>query len=186
MKVCVQCGQQLSDDAFYCSRCGAELATGLLPQRKRKSAVWIVVAVLAGLFVLVIPIILIIAAIAIPNLIRARIAANEASAVAGVRVLTLCLVEYQDQNKHYPASLSSMSCTLTMPPGLPMGQRNGYRFTYEPADSDGNGSMDAFTLHADPLQENRSGIRHFFGDESGVIRVSPGPEPATAESPPLH
>ena len=186
MKVCVQCGQQLSDNALYCSRCGAELATGLLPQRKRKSAVWIVVAILAGLFVLMIPIILIIAAIAIPNLIRARISANQSSAVASVRTLTLCLVEYEEQNKQYPASLSSLSCSLNMPPGLLTGQRNGYRFTYQGEDSDGNGTLDVYGIHADPLVEDRTGIHHYFADQTGVIRQSPGPEPASAESPPLQ
>ncbi len=44
---------------------------------------------------IVVAIILIIAAIAIPNLLRARMAANESSAVAGIRTLTTAQVSYQ-------------------------------------------------------------------------------------------
>lgn len=186
MKTCPQCVKQLPDDAVFCSRCGVELASGQLPQRKRKFSAWIVVAVLGGLFVLAIPVVLIVAAIAIPNLIRARIAANEASAISGVRTIVLCLADYQNRNKQYPASLSALSCNVQMPPGLTRGERNGYRFVYQSADSDGNGSFDVFTVHADPLIQERTGTRHFFEDGSGIIRVTSGSEPASAESPPLE
>src|ERR1017187_6227511 len=44
---------------------------------------------------IVVAIILIIAAIAIPNLLRARMAANESSAVAGIRTITTAQISYQ-------------------------------------------------------------------------------------------
>ncbi len=173
MKVCVQCGQQLSDDALYCSRCGAELATGFMPQRKRKSRAWIVVLVLAGLFVLVIPIVLIIAAIAIPNLIRARIAANQSSAIAGVRRIMVSLAVYEQQHQQYAATLADLGADGQLPADLAGGQRNGYRFTYAAEDTDGNGTLDVYVVHADPLVEDRTGVRHYFGDQTGVVRQSP-------------
>ena len=43
-----------------------------------------------------------------------------------------------------------------------------------------------FEITADPITENSSGIRHFFIDESGVIRYSRGDSPANADSTPLE
>jgi type IV pilus assembly protein PilA len=187
LKICNNCAQQLSDEALFCSRCGAELATGQIPvRRKRRSTVWIVVGVLAGIFVLAVPMILILAAIAIPKLIRARVSANEASAVSGVRVIITSAMDYQGKNSQYPASLSALSSEGQLPADLAQGQKHGYRFLYEAEDTDGNGTLDVFSIHADPLVEDRTGRRHFFGDQTGVIRMSPGPEPATGESAPLQ
>jgi len=67
----------------------------------------IVILVAVGAVVLV-PIVLIIAAIAIPNLLRARISANESSAVQSVRTINTAAVAYQAQFNHYPEGLASM------------------------------------------------------------------------------
>src|ERR1700684_1603595 len=58
---------------------------------------------------IVVAIILIIAAIAIPNLLRARIAANEASAVGSIRTINTSSVEYAATYENgFPAGLSKM------------------------------------------------------------------------------
>src|SRR6204780_4063819 len=90
---------------------------------------------------IVVAIILIIAAIAIPNLLRARIAANESSAVASVRTLNTAQISY---NSAYPTvgfastlgALAGTSCTPPSSAGaclidsvLAAGQKNGYSFT---------------------------------------------------------
>src|SRR5437868_9982862 len=90
---------------------------------------------------IVVAIILIIAAIAIPNLLRARIAANESSAVASVRTLNTAQVSY---NSAYPtvgyaATLASLGGTTCTPPNstggclidtqLASGAKSGYTFT---------------------------------------------------------
>src|SRR5205823_4709158 len=88
MKYCPNCGQPALDSHRFCMRCGADVSAAPVSQPQyyapqasptsNKAVIAIVVAVGA---VVLIPVVLIIAAIAIPNLLRARIAANEASAV---------------------------------------------------------------------------------------------------------
>jgi type IV pilus assembly protein PilA len=145
--------------------------------------------------VLAIPVILIIAAIAIPNLIRARISANESSAVAAVRTIDTAAIQYQTEYGHYPQTLDQLS----QPPGnaspdenhaglidatLASRSKNGYVFSYQASDSHHDGKWDAFTINADPIQPGRTGNRYFFSSEDGVVRMESGGQ-ATAESPPL-
>jgi len=146
--------------------------------------------------IVLIPVVLIIAAIAIPNLLRARMAANEAYAVGALRSYNNAMVSYatQCQNVGFPASVQNLgpgngdcdganlvSVQLSMPAAI----RNGYRFFYSPGPADNLGRVANYTITADPISENASGIRHFFTDEGGVIRANRG-EQATAESPPLQ
>ena len=92
---------------------------------------------------IVVAIILIIAAIAIPNLLRARIAANESSAVASVRTLNTAQISY---NSAYPTvgfastlgALSGTSCTPPSSTGaclidttLAAGTKSGYTFQHD-------------------------------------------------------
>jgi hypothetical protein len=63
--------------------------------------------------------------------------------------------------------------------------KSGYRFIYSPGPADSNGHVVSYTITADPITTNTTGIRHFVTDESGVIRISSG-EPATTDSPPLQ
>ena len=143
-----------------------------------------------------IPVILIIAAIAIPNLLRARMAANEASSVGALRSYSLAIVSYAEKcpEQGYPVS------TVNLGPGVgncdganlvdralagPMPSKSGYVFHYEPGDPDATGKVMSYTITADPVQENTTGIRHFFIDESGVIRTAQG-HPATQESAPIR
>jgi hypothetical protein len=67
----------------------------------------------------------------------------------------------------------------------PAAMRSGYRFFYSPGPADNSGHVVSYTISADPITESTTGIRHFFVDESGVIRVSERSQ-ATADSPPLQ
>jgi hypothetical protein len=49
---------------------------------------------------------------------------------------------------------------------------------------DGDGKLDAYMVNADPVTPGTTGQRHFFTDQTGVIRVEQH-QPATAESPPI-
>jgi type IV pilus assembly protein PilA len=146
--------------------------------------------------VVFIPFILIIAAIAIPNLLRARMAANEASAVGTLRTYNTAMVTYaaKCQNAGFPGSVQNlgpgsgdceranlMGAVLTAPDAT----KSGYRFFYSPGLADNLGRVVSYTITADPITDNTTGTRHFFVDESGVIHVSRG-VPATVESPPLQ
>jgi hypothetical protein len=143
-----------------------------------------------------IPVILIIAAIAIPNLLRAKMAANEASSVGAMRTYSMAIFSYAEKcpQQGYPVS------TVKLGPGVGdcdnanlidrvsatrNPSRNGYVFHYEPGAPDAMGKVTSYTITADPIQQNTTGIRHFFLDESGVIRVESG-HAASAESTPLR
>jgi type IV pilus assembly protein PilA len=146
--------------------------------------------------VVLIPVILIIAAIAIPNLLRARMGANEASAVSTLRTYNTAMVDYatQCQNIGFPASVRNLGRRNGDCDGAnliesqlagPATMKSGYRFSYSPGPADNLGHVVSYAITADPISENATGIRHFFTDESAVIRMSRG-EPATADSPPIR
>lgn len=153
--------------------------------------------ILGYLFGVAVVPILIIAAIAIPNLLRARTAANEASAVGSLRDIVTAAVNYSYTcpKVGFPPSLAAIGPTPSpsepCPEGanlidsvLASGTKSGYVFTYVPRDMDGNGTFDTYTLTADPVKPGNTGRRYFFTDESGVVRSETN-SPANASSPPL-
>src|SRR5271169_1222464 len=87
---------------------------------------------------IVVAIILIIAAIAIPNLLRSKMAANEASAVGSLRTLNTSSVEYSISYGNYPPNLGALGGTGTasstaaglIDSVLSTGTKSGYTFTY--------------------------------------------------------
>ncbi len=122
---------------------------------------------------IVVAIILIIAAIAIPNLMRSKMAANEASAVASLRTINTSAVSYQTTYGIYPSALSNLSPASTpsstaadlIDQTLATGTKSGYTFSYS-----GGGSGTLYTINADPVSAS-TGQRHFFTDQSLVIRA---------------
>ena len=132
---------------------------------------------------IVVAIILIIAAIAIPNLLRARIAANESSAVAALRTLNTAQISY---NSAYPtagyatalANLTGTCSGTTVPDSiaaclidsaLASGTKSGYSFNL------GNTSgtpVSMYTVAADPVTLNTTGVRYFCSLPDAVIRVN--------------
>lgn len=153
---------------------------------------------------IVVALILVIAAIAVPNLIRAKMAANEASAVASCKAINTAESVYSTTYQTttvFSADLLSLgdggtssNCAATTTPsstaaclidsalenavsgGTP-GNKSGYTFTYTPQ----NGS---YSLVAAPITENGTGVRYFYTDQSAVIRANSG-APATNTSSPL-
>jgi prepilin-type N-terminal cleavage/methylation domain-containing protein len=131
---------------------------------------------------IVVAIILIIAAIAIPNLLRARIAANESSAVASVRTLNTAQISY---NSAYPtvgfaSAMGNLAGTSCAPPAstgaclidttLASGTKSGYTF----AISGVSGTPAAsYQFIATPISPNQSGTRYFCSFEDAVVRVNP-------------
>lgn len=128
---------------------------------------------------LVVAIILIIAAIAVPNYIRSRMRANEASAVASLRVINTSVVNYSITypNQGYAAQLATLGganpCTASsfqaclIDNVLAAGVKNGYTFVWT---GDGAVPSVTFTLTAVPQVLGASGQRMFCLDQSGVIR----------------
>ena len=129
---------------------------------------------------IVVAIILIIAAIAIPNLLRSRMAANEASAVGSLRTINTAAVAYSTTyNIGYPATLpmlgpaaSATSATADLIDSvLSAGVKSGYSFVYTAAAAVG-GSVNQYTLTAVPSNAGVTGQRTFFTNASGVIRAN--------------
>ena len=111
---------------------------------------------------------LIIAAIAIPNLVRARIAANEASAVSMVRTINMAEVTYAGTHPDvgYACSLNDLRDTSDSIAKLEGGERYGYVFQIE------NCTPKAYTMTAVPRAVNQTGARAFCSTEDAVIRTN--------------
>jgi type IV pilus assembly protein PilA len=141
---------------------------------------------------IVVAIILIIAAIAIPNLLRSKMAANEASAVGSLRTINTAEVTYAST---YPdngfAPLGNLGGAGGTANGaglidsvLQNGNKSGYQFNYTAGNTVGTAVV-GYSVAADPQSAGQTGTRHFFTDQSGVIRYDPTAA-ATVNSKPLQ
>ncbi len=136
---------------------------------------------------IVVAIILIIAAIAIPNLLRSRIAANEASAVGSLRTMNTALVTYSStyQAVMFPTALLSLQApaaggnpsitnadlldrVLSGAAALPI-QKSGYTFAYNGGVATAGGGVATYGIDAWPISQNTTGIRVFATTQAGVI-----------------
>jgi type II secretory pathway pseudopilin PulG len=153
---------------------------------------------------IVVAIILIIAAIAIPNLIRSRIAANEASAVSTLRMLNNAEVTFAlTYSSGYtdtlyrlgpprPGRQADFNAADLVDPVLagqgPGGTsttftKSGYNFAYTPIGGS-FGSVSSYQFTADPIIRGSSGQRSFFTNEPLLIR-SNASAPATVSDAPI-
>ncbi|HYM74636.1 MAG TPA: DUF4190 domain-containing protein [Candidatus Dormibacteraeota bacterium] len=139
--------------------------------------------VLGYMWVVSIPVVLIIAAIAIPNLLRARMAANESSAVASMRTITTAEVTYTASHNGYACSLSDLGGGDQLIDGvLASGQKAGYAFEIAACGPGPDGAANqTYQVVARPITANTTGVRSFCSDESAVIRIDPGGSGTCAE-----
>jgi len=129
---------------------------------------------------IVVAIIGIIAAIAIPNLLASRRASNEASAIASVRTLGTAQATYLStvgNNTAYAANIAALGTEKLIDSTLALGTKTGYVFTSTSV----AGSV-AYTSTATPSSAS-TGTRSFFSDESGVIRGKAGAGAAVTDAP---
>ena len=130
--------------------------------------------VMGYLGIVAIPIILIIAAIAIPNLLRAKMAANESSAVGSVRNLITAEASYRviHTDAGCTCSLSDLAAAGLINSILASGQKSGYVFELQNCSAEiEGGPISKFQVSATPFKHNQSGVRAFCADESAVIRL---------------
>ena len=150
---------------------------------------------------IVVAIILIIAAIAIPNLIRSKMAANEASAVASIRTINTSEVVFSSTYNVpnvFSADLKSLGdggtagqCTATFVPSSTSAclldpaleaataaatPKSGYYFTYVQG-------VGTYTVNGDPSALNSTGVRGFFSDQTVVIRANSDAAATNASTP---
>ncbi|MFO7775824.1 MAG: prepilin-type N-terminal cleavage/methylation domain-containing protein [Candidatus Hydrogenedentota bacterium] len=129
---------------------------------------------------IVVAIIAIIAAIAIPNLLRSRMSANEASAVGAMRTISTGEISFQAAgyeqaggvnlfgtlgDLHDPEGDASVPGFVDATLGSNNSTTQGYEFEASPAEAD-----PTYTATAVPIVYGRTGHRSFYVDESGVIR----------------
>ena len=152
---------------------------------------------------IVVAIILIIAAIAIPNLIRSRMAANEASAVATLRTLNTAEVVYSSTYNVatvFAATLAALgdggtagACAVGAAPPTSANAclidsalekataapgKSGYLLTYTaPTAASG------YSINNDPTLAGSTGVRHFYTDPSLVIRQNAAAAATQTDSP---
>jgi type IV pilus assembly protein PilA len=144
---------------------------------------------------IVVAIILIIAAIAIPNLIAARMSANEASAVQSLRTIQSAETAYAtsfpvigyssalnnlgDGGTNPCSAITTRACLIDSV--LASGTKSGYNITYQ---GDGLTPSVGYTINADPIIRNSTGRRSFFTNYPGVIRYNAS-VPATSSDAPI-
>ena len=129
---------------------------------------------------IVVAIIAIIAAIAIPNLLRSRIQSNESAAVGNLRTIVGAQTSFHSANNNYAADFAALTDDTNGPAYLDgdwAAAKQGYLYTLA-------GAANNFTCNADPDVVGTTGVRQFFVDGSGVIRVATGAA-ADATSTPL-
>lgn len=130
--------------------------------------------VLGYLGIVAIPFILIVAAIAIPNLLRAKIAANESSAVGSIRVLETAEIAYsaQHQDEGFTCNLTDLNSAGLSDSALLSGQKNGYAFALQNCTADDAGKpISKFQVIAVPLTLHTTGTKAFCADESAIMRL---------------
>jgi type IV pilus assembly protein PilA len=140
---------------------------------------------------IVVAIILIIAAIAIPNLLRARMAANQSSAVSNIRTITSAAIIYSSTYQNgLPPSLTALggvtpaNCDgailldeiLTTPPY----HKSGYIYDYQPQGAPlpstppgcAAPGFNEFLTTSVPVVVGQTGQSSYCSDEPGVIRIN--------------
>lgn len=140
---------------------------------------------------IVVAIILVISAIAIPSYLRSRMQANEASAVASVRVINTAALTYSSTfpDVGFPSALAFLGglapCTTTSTTGclidenLAGGSKSGYFFGWV---GDGMTPSVGYTLNAPPMIVGSSGQRMFCTDQTGIIRYDASGSGCTTSS----
>ena len=140
----------------------------------------------------VVTIIMVIVAMALPRLTPVKMSANETSAAVSIRALNSACLTYETLYGSFPPSLAALG------PGseqnansadmidalLAGGTKDGYRFTYSAGPKDSLGHISSYTILAEPITPGTTGMRSYFGDQSGTIRSKVG-GPADATSSPI-
>jgi len=150
---------------------------------------------------IVVAVILVIAAIAIPNLMRSRVAANQASAVGSLHVINTAEVTYSSTYGGYTPTLGYLgppesgtqvvasgaglidSILSGGSPGATESSKSGYTFTYSAGVADSSGHVYAYTVIATPITVGSTGNNYYYTDQTGVIRQNSTTQAGSTDSP---
>jgi type IV pilus assembly protein PilA len=142
---------------------------------------------------IVVAIILIIAAIAIPNLLKSKMAANQASAVASLRTLNTAEITYSSTyNQGFSSNLAQLGPPTSgnatsalaglVDSVLAAGTKSGYAFAYT-AGATVNGVTPTYGITANPITPGTTGLNYYFTDDSAVIRQNNTTTATASDSP---
>ena len=127
---------------------------------------------------IVVAVIGILALMALPNITRSRLNANETAAASAMKTITSAAVGYRSTHSTYPPDMAALTATTPtyVDTDLGAGSKSGYTFSLA-------GGTNGFTATGRPAIFQTSGIRSFLVDESGVVRwtdQNANPSPADA------
>src|SRR5580704_15960968 len=135
---------------------------------------------------IVIAIILIILAIAVPKLGSARMNANEMAVIRELQTINTMQTQYMSQFGRFATTLNELGPPTSGGPGpqaadlipgsLAAGDKDGYIFTLA-------ATPQGYTLNVNPKAYNSTGRRTFYADQSMIIHQNWSAEPANASSP---
>jgi prepilin-type N-terminal cleavage/methylation domain-containing protein len=148
---------------------------------------------------IVVAIIGIIAAIAIPSLLRARVSANEAGAIGDTRTVISAESAYHATNSGYYGTLTCLATPTACISGYPANgptfldgtiagtatvSKQGYTRTFLSIPGVGSavpiGGVDTYCYQATPSSPGKTGVRGFGGDSSGIVQTNAGTACCTA------
>ncbi len=137
---------------------------------------------------IVIAIILIILAVAMPRLSKSRMYAQEMAAIQAIRTIHTAQTQYYSTYGKYAESLAALGPPTSGAPGpaasdliqedLAGGEKQGYKFTL-------TAMPGGYIINASPVAFGTSGSRTFYSDQNMTVRQNFGQEPATPTSPPF-
>jgi type IV pilus assembly protein PilA len=132
---------------------------------------------------IVVAIILVIVAMAVPSLNKARIAANEASAANSIRTVVSAENLFYNTYGGYAPSLSALGGAAPCTPSsanacmidnnLATGVKSGFNFSAIGSNASSTGQFQTFFVVASPVVLGTTGAKSFCAFEDGVIRVNP-------------
>ena len=135
---------------------------------------------------IVVAIVLIIAAVAIPRIDKARMQAQEMAAIRQIQTIHTAQAQYYSQFGKYATKLEELGPPSggqegpagagLLPGDLAKGNKSGFVFTLQ-------GTPTGYAINVNPQNFGGTGRRTFFSDQSMVIHENWGQEPATANSP---
>ena len=144
---------------------------------------------------IVVAIVLVISAIAIPSYLRSRMQANEASAVGSVRMINTSAITYSSTyvSVGFPTNMADMGGAIPCSPSsttaciledtIAQGTKSGYAFVWT---GDGATPSVAYSLTGTPLVVGGSGQRMFCTDQTSVIRFDPSGAGCNVSSRPIE
>jgi type IV pilus assembly protein PilA len=125
---------------------------------------------------LVVTLLAIIMAIAIPSMLQARKHANEGAAIASLRSVSTAQERYRIRFGSY-AALTDLVASSCVDSSFASGQKSGYTFATSVA------TVFTWSMTASPTTVSVTGDRYFLVDDSGVIRFSEAGVPTSADNP---